>query len=413
MPETPHDIACRLAKTYRNVASLSEADTRHQIIDEILHGVLSWPRASVVCEPYIDPGYADYVLLGRPDSCLLFLEAKKEGSYFHLPAPFDSGRAHGMIKAKTLMTAEDVKRAMVQVQTYCITRGCEFAAVTNGHQWVFFKVFERNTDWREIPAFFIRSLDYFADCFAHAIDAIGYRALSEDASLAQLLGKVQMQRRERFFPKAKIPEFNQEVHNNYLATCMRPLANRYLGKMTAADDDFMERCYVNVRDYHASITRVTQIIKDCLTPYFKNYNVREFFDDSQGGEFGKRIASHLRERRTREVIVLFGGKGAGKSTFVWKLLHHRPPREIVDHSVIAVVDLLECPEDQAQINDEVWHQLLQGLDGQNLLSGGRDVLLSLFSDRYAIAQKQVLAGLAPASDAYNVQLNALVKEWLA
>jgi hypothetical protein len=40
----------------------NEADTRHQIIDLVLHDVLAWPRNRVSVEEYIAPGYADYVL---------------------------------------------------------------------------------------------------------------------------------------------------------------------------------------------------------------------------------------------------------------------------------------------------------------------------------------------------------------
>src|ERR1019366_5901676 len=76
-PRTPHELACDLVKQHPDPKALSEADTRHRIIDAILHDVLSWPRAAMVCEPYIDPGYADYVLTGAAESQLLFIEAKR------------------------------------------------------------------------------------------------------------------------------------------------------------------------------------------------------------------------------------------------------------------------------------------------------------------------------------------------
>ena len=411
-PKTPHDIALGLRATYRSSTKLSEADTRHQIIDAVLHDILSWPRAAVDCESYIDPGYADYVLLGHSESPLLFIEAKKEGISFELPKSLLKGERSGLIPLKTLMTDNAVRDAVFQVRNYCVDHGCEMGCISNGHQWVFFKTFERHADWRSLHAFTIASLDYFADSFTDAVNTLGYVAITEHASLSQRLGSIDIKRRQRFFSKSHIPEYNHEVNNNYLATCLRPLADRYLGKMNPADDDFMARCYVNVRDYHASITKVTQIIKDCLTPYFKNYNVQEFFDDASGGEFGKRIASHLRERRTREVVILFGGKGAGKSTFIRKLLYHRPPPEIRDHSVIVVVDLLECPEDRAQIERETWKQLLDGLDEQKLLKSDRNTLLGLFADRYDTASKQDLAGLNSSSEAYNIKLNELLGAWL-
>jgi len=410
---TPHETACSLSKKYPELGSLSEADTRHQIIDSILHDVLSWPRAAVACEEYIAPGYADYVLTGSGESQLVFIEAKKEGVSFTLPQPFCEDGNSALIKIKTLMTDANINKAMIQVQDYCIKTGCEYACISNGHQWIFFKTFERHQDWRNLPAFVIRSLRFFCEDFTESVNILGYTALTEKASLAQKLGSALALKRERYYPKTKVPQYNHGVLQNYLASYLRPLADRYLGKMNPTDDEFMERCYVRIRDYQASITGVTQIIRDSLTPYFKNYNVREFFDDTRGGELGARIESHLRERRTREVVILFGGKGAGKSTFIRKLLYHRPPKEIYEHSAIAVVDLIECPEDKVRIEAEIAKQLLAELDKIKILSAERSVLLSLFSDRFDAAKKQMLAGLNKSSDAYNLQLNSLVRDWIS
>jgi hypothetical protein len=311
-----------------------------------------------------------------------------------------------------LLTDQNIQKALTQVQDYCIKSGCEYACITNGHQWIFFKTFEKNQDWRNLPAFIIPSLRFFSDDFIEATAVLHYTAVTEKASLAQKLGSAMTLKRERFYPKTKVPQYNHNVFQNYLAGVLRPLADRYLGKMNPADDEFMERCYVRIRDYQASLTGVTQVIRDSLTPYFKGFNVREFFDDTEGGEFGSRIESHLRERRTREVLILFGGKGSGKSTFIRKLLYHRPPKDVAEHSVIAVVDLLECPEDKVRIEAEISKQLLAELDKDKLLEAERSVLLTLFHDRFESAKKQTLAGLSRSSEAYNIQLNSLVKEWL-
>src|SRR5262249_45693858 len=113
---------------------------------------------------------------------------------------------------------------------------------------------------------------------------------------------------------------------------------------------FMSACYVKNREYNVSRANVTQVIEDSLSPYFRNYNVRDFFaEDSDGGTFGHRISSSARDRRTRDVIVLFGGKGCGKSTFMSRLLYHKPPNSIKYFTKIAVVDLLECPENHQTI----------------------------------------------------------------
>ena len=62
---------------------VSEADTRANIIDRILHEVLAWPREAVKREPHSKAGYLDYKLIrGIPFICV---EAKAEGETFVIP----------------------------------------------------------------------------------------------------------------------------------------------------------------------------------------------------------------------------------------------------------------------------------------------------------------------------------------
>jgi hypothetical protein len=244
---TPHDIASDLTQEHPSAADLNEADTRHRVIDVILHDVLSWPRSAVQCESFIDPGYADYLLLGHHENQILFIEAKKEGSYFTLPAAFDSTELNTFLKVKTLLTDKSLRLAIEQVRDYCTSSGCEYAGVTNGQQWVFFKTFERQRDWRQLNAFVIRDLHYFSDRFSEATTNFGYVPLTEKASLQQLLGGRHTGYREVFYPKSKIAAYNQEVTSNYLAPLFRPFALRYLGTMDEHDEEFMRECYVSNR----------------------------------------------------------------------------------------------------------------------------------------------------------------------
>jgi hypothetical protein len=410
--QSPHDIASSLAKEFNSCAELNEADTRHRVIDVILHQVLAWPRSSVTCESFIDPGYADYVLLGPQENNLLFIEAKKEGVYFTLPASANSRKESRIVKIKTLLTTPTIRNAAEQVRTYCVKKGCEYAAITNGHQWIFFKTFERQRDWEQLNAFVVTSLDYFASSFTDACTNFSYTSITENGSLAQLLGTIQAFQRELFHPKTRIASFNHEVTSNHLARFLRPLAMRYLGTIDEHDDEFMDRCYVNLREYQASVVGVNKVIYDCLSPYFINYNVKEFFDDGAGGILGDRIASNLRERRTREVIILFGGKGSGKSTFIRKLLYHRPPRAIKEFAIPVVIDLLLCRHDTKHIENEVWAQLIDKLDTKKILKSDRADLLELFADKYQHAKRQLLAGLSEKSTAYIIKLGELLQSWL-
>ena len=154
------------------------------------------------------------------------------------------------------------------------------------------------------------------------------------------------------------------------------------------------------------------LIQDSLTPYFKDYGVSQLNDTGKGGGLGGRMTKNLKNERGGEVLVLFGGKGAGKSTFIKRLLHHAPPRWLKDHAQIAIIDLLKVPEDQSAIRMAIWDGLVKSLDTAELLSSSRQELVDgLFSDRFNVASKQELAGLSKTSEAYNTKLNSLVSDW--
>ncbi len=53
---------------------LNEADTRHQLIDVVLHDVLNWPRSRTKCEKYVNEGFADYVLMHRTGDPALIMK---------------------------------------------------------------------------------------------------------------------------------------------------------------------------------------------------------------------------------------------------------------------------------------------------------------------------------------------------
>ena len=412
MSSEAHEAAQRLANEYRD-RTLNEADTRHKIIDEVLHAVLSWPRSQVECERYIDPGFADYLLRKPNGDPLLFIEAKREGHYFELPATFSPSTHARHIAVRTLLTDPNISAAMEQVIRYCTAEGCEFAAVTNGHTWVFFKAFERGKSWRTLKAFVVPTLDYFSQSFSEATNKLGYRSILDRASLATVLLPSAAPQRTLYFPKEHIHAYNVTVTQNRFAPRLRPVVERYFGVIQDDDIDFMSACYVNNREYDGAHRGVYALIRDNLSPYFRAQDVQDFEDGADGGLFGKTIVRSLQRERRNQVIVLFGGKGSGKSTFLRRLLLHRSPQYLAKRAVTAIVDLLDAPEARDALVSQIWDQTIFGLDREGLLQSDRAILLRLFEDRFALAERQVLAGLSPDSEAYNVRLNELLTTWLA
>jgi hypothetical protein len=409
----------KLAKEYV-ARDLHEANTRHQIIDPLLHDVFGWPRARVRVEEFIKPGFADYVLFrtpvpeeGAPEAApFLIIEAKREGKYFELPRSLLSGRPSGYIQVKTLLTAEDVGAAINQVRDYCSNIGCDFGAVTNGHEWIFFRTYQKGEDWRNLRAFAVASLEYFSAHFTEALNHFAYDQIVDNGSLNRLLLADRLQNRELFYPKERITAFDTSIDLNNYAPALRPIAETYFADIDESDRDFMAECYVLDREYDKTFKDASHRLEDALTPYLEQYGVQDFQASSKGGKFGNRLTKTIRAGKRTDVVVLFGGKGVGKSTFVRRLLYVTPPAILRKHAMVCVINLLDTPELESAIEQEIWGSLVRELDVEKLLELPRDKLLArLFTDKFELAKQQDLAGLDPASEGYNLRLNALVKEW--
>lgn len=390
----------------------NEAETRHKLIDVIIHGVMGWPRNRVTVEEYIQPGFADYVLTRTNSDQILFIEAKRSGVYFTLPHPHSSDELEAYIPVKQLLSDSNIAVALNQVREYCVDSGCEYAAITNGHEWIFFRTFAKGKRWDTLRAYVIRSPRYFEASYTKAFNTLSYTSITERSSLASLLGTAQAKDRPLFIPKERIPSYSHPVKANRLAATIRPLAGRYFGVIDDADSEFMNRCYVSERDYPQTLQGMRSVIHDSLTPYFASYNVRQLEDTGHGGQLGGKLKRTVKAGARGEVLILFGGKGSGKSTFIKRLLHHNPPPWLATNAVTAIIDLLKVPEKREFIEGAIWQGLVASLDAHNLLQSPRDELVSkLFRDRYTIASKQELSGLGRSTEAYNVRLNDLVSLW--
>ena len=301
---------------------------------------------------------------------------------------------------------------MDQVRRYCFDTGCEYAGITNGHEWIFFKTFEKGKRWDDLQAFVIRGLRFFTEEYTKAVNTLSFTAITENSTLSSLLTTFKPKDRGIFYPKEKILSYSHPITSNRLASTLRPLANNYFGVISDDDADFMDKCYVSQREYKATFDGMQNLIHDSLTPYFEEFGVQQLEDTGKGGKLGGRLTKNIKKGRKGEVLVLFGGKGAGKSTFIKRLLHHNQPRWLKDHAVVCIIDLLKVPEEKDVIREHIWSRLVAALDKDSILSRDRDSLLNeLFIDRFEVAKKQNLAGLNSSSEAYNIKLNELISLW--
>ncbi len=125
---------------------ISEADTRANILERIIHEVLGWPRDAVRREVHCKVGYLDYELSkGIP---VIVIEAKAEGEAFVIPYRKRTG-AQRLEIAGVLTKETAIREALEQTHRYCSERGIRFGLATNGYSFILFRAVTEGIGWRE------------------------------------------------------------------------------------------------------------------------------------------------------------------------------------------------------------------------------------------------------------------------
>lgn len=399
-----------LKKSY-SFNALNEAETRFKIIDEILEKYLKWPKDSIHVERYIEGNRADYILKSKADKPLLVIESKRENEYFTLPSNFNSDKSFQKIQLEKLLSDQNIKDAIYQVKEYCEDLLCGYGAICNGHTWVIFKVGSSNSKpWKKLPAFIIKDLDFFIEEYVSAINLLGYNSILNDDSLQANIGVAKKIYSETFYPKRRITAYDTPVNSNPYANTFVILGRKYLGQIPELDSEFMERCYVSNKGHYDKLQKNVQgFLYDSLTPYFKNEGFKEFHDTKDGGAFGLQIIRTIKQENLDNVMILFGGRGSGKSTFLKRFLFHQRPIELDMFSRISLVDLIDSPQAVETLTQEIWLRVLKNIDQDNLRTSDRDILLNLFSDEFEIYKKQIIGNLEQGTKYENLVREFIIK----
>jgi hypothetical protein len=394
-------LAIEVRDKYKN-ANLNESDTRFKIIDTILVDILKWTRDIIDTEKYIDGNRADYVLKGKNNKPLLIVESKKNDIYFELPITINSKGSHQKITVEKLLTDRAIKEAIFQVKEYAEDLSCKYACISNGICWIFFKVISPTKPWKKLQAFVVNNINFFVDDFTQANNLLSYHNIVNNSSLESQIGISKRVHPEIFYPKNNITAYDTIVDNNKFAAPLKSLSAKFLGPIPQTDNEFMRKCYVAKKGVHDNLQKDVQgFLHDSLTPFFKALGTRDFSDDNTAGAFGEKITEIIKKDKLNNVMILFGGRGAGKSTFLKRFLFHSRPVEITAYSHVALVGLLYSSQTKEELTSEIWNGVLEQIDTEKLRNAERSSILDLFDDDFVVYKRQILGGLSTESLDYN------------
>lgn len=299
-----------------SVANRNEATTRLQLIDDLFFKCLGWSkRIDLQVEEPFGGEYADYVF--SSSRRLLIVEAKKEGMYFEVPA----GKERLEYSIPSLLRdSPALKAALDQAAGYCQTRGVPFGVVSNGHQLVVF-VGTRNDGVPPLEgrALVFPSLEFMLEHFMDLWQALSKPGIEQKSLQARLLGDLIPELPPK--PCTTVQSYPGVKDRNPLQVDMQILSDLIFEDLIGSRDlepQFLEECY----SQSGALSQYSLMSKSILQARYAA------LFDSEGPRPTAVPATNrnqvspdiLAQTLSRRPIILIGDVGAGKTTFLRKLI---------------------------------------------------------------------------------------------
>lgn len=398
----------RLNNRYKD-KTLNEASTRFQIIDKIIKKTFFWPDSNIKIEDKTNEGYTDYQLVDQ-EKTYLVIEAKREKINFNF-SQYKEIR-NNKIKVKLLMKDINTKQTIEQVKNYCNDIGCNYACITNGHEWAFFRTYIDGKSWQDGNAYVLSGLEEFITNFEDINKYLTYNKIVKEYSFNTFFDGIEYSSNERYEPKLQINGYTEQIQNNHIENQIRGYFDKYFGEIRDIDDELLKECYVAERGYSLNFDKVTTLLEDALSPYMvQKENLKNIDVEGHNNSFSDEILKVIIKEKKAKVLILFGGKGSGKSTFLVSLFSNKKNSDIRKYSIISRVNLLMVSNDKEAIRQDIFQQLKESLDIDNILNGSNEGLINLFKDKFDIQLKQTLSGLDPNSETYIIKRNELLTNY--
>jgi len=300
----------------RDWTRLSEADTRSKIIDPIFKECLNWDEEDISREPHSASGFADYIFKMN-DRHILVLEAKKKGVPFRIPDNFKN--RHYKING-VISECKDLISTIEQAQRYCIDQGIRVGIVTNGYQYVIFEAFRSGSPWREGKCVIYHSFEDISHNFGSFWNLLNKNSV-ENGSLIKVLSETpETKLFER--PLDKVHNKEEKLTRNYLHEYVLPFVEYIFSEITDPSQlDILNKCYVYEKAYGSADAEIRTYFIDRMPYYAEQYNIKSFIEeDKDAGIFRinfEKCENLVKSKAAKgSMILLLGGVGAGKTTFL-------------------------------------------------------------------------------------------------
>lgn len=288
-----------------NYADISESDTRSKIIDTIFKEILGWSEFDIERERFVRVGYYDYEI--STSFFRFVVEAKKASIEFILPEKIRK------VKLKTLYKAN--KEVITQIRTYLIERSLLYGIVTNGKQFIVAKFINTDgSEWLDNNAIIYQDLDTIEEDFIKFYELLSKESVSrngrfkimEDAISGKTLVKSNNLKR-------KDDELIRNQESQELIPIITDVFEEIYSLDSLNEENLLHQCYVKNEDVKKYNSELGFIFSD-LPPNFDGRINPIQNTEKTHALIKEEIYSP--NNRLPDPIIIIGGKGAGKTTFI-------------------------------------------------------------------------------------------------
>jgi cold shock CspA family protein/Txe/YoeB family toxin of Txe-Axe toxin-antitoxin module len=281
-----------------------------------------------------------------------------------------------VIRGPALKSATD---GFAQAAGYCLEHGVDFAALTTGQVWVAFIALQTTgKSFREYKAIVFPNLEAIQDDFGAFYDLFskeGVRKKLYRTHFAKLEGISDRQ----FEPLVSVnrAEESRLLGKSDLARELEPVLSSFFSDLSGENDPELRRqCFVETRESRTADITLKKMINSISS------SITAIPTDT-GKQIVERIETVMQTGRSENILIA-GGEGAGKSTFVTRFFEDILDRQLRSNCVVVRVDLSDIVDDPGSAPAKVTG-LVQAEIERQLFAGGYpkyDDLQGLYFDEY-------------------------------
>jgi hypothetical protein len=338
---------------------LSEADTRAKILDVLLKDVLGWDEGRIKREQRLvgqtRVGYCDYVLVSESNSFVV--EAKRTGAYFALPRQ----RSFRARTSGILAKSAPLHAAISQLRRYCKEKKARLGVASNGLQLVVVLtsspaqagdydavIFDGIDDIRARFVIFWNILNPYADGVAYVKELLSARReLRAHPRFQRLLDTV-------YHP-------DESISRNPIDAHLRPVIATYFSDISSLDKrEVLRECYcdnVRLAQYEKQLERLLEDRPPKIDLPAETVRTKR----RSAGRFQDRVEQVLTLPEEGTALLLVGGVGVGKTTFLHRFAEFILSPEIKARLLWLYVDFLRLPNESGDIEGFLADEMQQHL----------------------------------------------------